>query len=332
MDDPEVYEAMPVHDDLRSGFLLGGGRTGYTAYVPATRPSGRDTHLGWSMVASFALLLAIPSFLMSLYAATAICSTNCSLRPSLPTWLVPLGDGAQVGGEWSYDDPDSWPGMCTTGANQSPVDITTAQAVPAPDTQTTLNRKSFEIVGEDIDNDFSGMAVSYFDGHAITIDDIDVYFTWAQTTYKLTHIDFHTPSEHFIDGKQYAGEIHYVHQSLNGDRLVMAVIVEAGDNGPPFVRDIVDKTSPAEGQREIISLDFKEMLKELGLHKHQPMGYWSYEGSISKPPCTESVQWVILQQGLIMAADDLSALMKVQKRNSRPIQALNGRVMYSKKD
>lgn len=80
-----------------------------------------------------------------------------------------------------------------SGKAQSPIEIATQQAEGAPDTQTTLNRKAFDIVSDELDNDFSGKAVSRFDEHQVVVDTVDAYLDWSGVTYRLLNFKFHTP-------------------------------------------------------------------------------------------------------------------------------------------
>jgi carbonic anhydrase len=57
-----------------------------------------------------------------------------------------------------------------------------------------------QVVGDELINDFSGRAVSHFDGHTITTDSVDSYFDWSGATFRLDQFNFHTPAEHTIDG------------------------------------------------------------------------------------------------------------------------------------
>lgn len=57
----------------------------------------------------------------------------------------------------------------------------------------SFDLQAFEVVSEDIINDFSGKAVSRYDGHELVVDTLDEYFEWSGETYKLENFHFHTP-------------------------------------------------------------------------------------------------------------------------------------------
>ena len=55
--------------------------------------------------------------------------------------------------------------------------------------------------------------------------------------------------------------------------------------------------------------------------------YFQYVGSLSTPPCTEGVTWVVLKNAIGITADHLGVLSGLEGRNVRPVQALNGRMV-----
>ena len=78
----------------------------------------------------------------------------------------------------------------------------------------------------------------------------------------------------------------------------------------------------------MIELDFWDVLKGIGLHKKADAGYYSYEGSLTTPPCSEGVQWVVLEEGFVVNGDDLKALSGIEGTNRRPVQELYGRTVF----
>ena len=54
-------------------------------------------------------------------------------------------------------------------------------------------------------------------------------------------------------------------------------------------------------------------------------GYWTYEGSLTAPPCTEGVRWFIFEQDMTISRDQLRAFGALYKINSRELQDAHGR-------
>mmetsp|Transcript_14130 Transcript_14130/g.27907 ORF Transcript_14130/g.27907 Transcript_14130/m.27907 type:complete len:223 (+) Transcript_14130:414-1082(+) len=153
---------------------------------------------------------------------------------------------------------------------------------------------------------------------------------WSGATFQLKQFHYHTPSEHQIDGQQFDAEMHFFFQSLSGSVMVMAVMVREGATSPDFVQEIVEKTVQKANSNMVIELDYGDLLKDIGLHKKQETGYLSYAGSLTTPPCTEGVQWVLIDTGMTVKKEHIVSLSKLEKHNVRPLQPLNGRTVYSK--
>jgi len=65
---------------------------------------------------------------------------------------------------------------------------------------TLKHQTDQQVVGDELINDFSGHAVSHYNGHTIMTDSVDSYFDWSGATFRLDQFNFHTPAEHTIDG------------------------------------------------------------------------------------------------------------------------------------
>jgi carbonic anhydrase len=54
-------------------------------------------------------------------------------------------------------------------------------------------------------------------------------------------------------------------------------------------------------------------------------GYWTYVGSLTAPPCTEGVRWIVFEQEMTISRDQLAAFAALYKVNSRGLQDAHGR-------
>jgi carbonic anhydrase len=136
--------------------------------------------------------------------------------------------------------------------------------------------------------------------------------------YQLEQFHFHSPSEHIINGKQYPLEAHFVHSSTdpsNPARLVIAVLFEPGaDHGP------LQTIWNADAQSSI-HLNVNDFLPETLESVH-------YEGSLTTPPYTGGVQWLIYTQPVSASEEQMQFLQfKLNGPNNREIQPLNGRTL-----
>jgi carbonic anhydrase len=63
----------------------------------------------------------------------------------------------------------------------------------------------------------------------------------------------------------------------------------------------------------------------------QNKGYYTFQGSLTTPPCSEDVTWFVLKTPLAIADDEIAAFSKIYALNARPVQPLNGRVIQTTK-
>lgn len=196
---------------------------------------------------------------------------------------------------------------CNEGLQQSPVDIVAIERV----------------TGERI--------VFLYDSNVIAVNNtgrtISVWYELGSSmaiggrVYDLVTAHHHAPSEHLIDGKQYAAEMHLVHESAQGDLAVVARLFEFGDSNP-----LIDSFLEGAVSGRILS----EAHWPLHSRLLQPRGeeYYHYVGSTTTPPCIEPVEWlVIAETGTISDSQFKALLSATGGPNNRPVQALNGRTI-----
>uniref|UniRef100_UPI003AA99F9B carbonic anhydrase n=1 Tax=Candidatus Electronema sp. TJ TaxID=3401573 RepID=UPI003AA99F9B len=141
-------------------------------------------------------------------------------------------------------------------------------------------------------------------------------------TYELKQIHFHAPSEHQIGGKSFPLEAHFVHAATDGQLAVVAVLYETGEENSDLKK--LWRQMPAKvGQEE-------GMAAQVRAEKLLPENrdYYRLSGSLTTPPCTEGVLWLILKnQGAVSEeqARQFSELMSGS--NNRPVQPLNARAV-----
>lgn len=155
----------------------------------------------------------------------------------------------------------------------------------------------------------------------------------AGQEYRMLQFHVHTPSEHVIDGGEagtsnYPGEIHFVHAALNedgsidGNRLaVVGVFLDVAKSAP---LDRVDRffSKMAGDYAGAATTPGKPIAVNLDEHTRDRESYWRYQGSLTTPPCSESVEWVVLKDPLVISENTFRALqsakLDVGFANSRP--------------
>ena len=144
--------------------------------------------------------------------------------------------------------------------------------------------------------------------------------------YDFAQVHFHLPSEERVQGKRYSMVAHLVHKNAKGELAVVAVLVRRGKENA-FLKPVFDNF-PAEGQGETALVNAKLNLGEFLPAKH---GYFTFEGSLTTPPCSEGVRWLVLKTPVEASPAQLSQFGKRYPMNARPTQPLNGRVIEESK-
>jgi carbonic anhydrase len=217
---------------------------------------------------------------------------------------------------WSYEGrtgPDQWGRLgrandvCRTGTQQSPVDIASTIRAELPKLEIAWATHADTIV-----NNGHTIELEFHDGGSLTV---------GRDRYKLEQFHFHHPSEHLVDGKRAAMEVHFVH-SGDGDALgVVGALMIAGR--PNAVFNKIVSTMP---RREGPPVKADPAIDPNGL---LPAGrvYYRYAGSLTTPPCAETVAWMVLTDPLEVAEADIAAFAKLYRDNARPPQKLHRRFL-----
>jgi carbonic anhydrase len=225
------------------------------------------------------------------------------------------------GAHWGYegeDGPEHWGdldpayGACKTGTAQSPINIRTAKLAI-----TDLDSFHFYYKPTPLDVTDTGhsIQVNFEPGSSTRINN---------TTYSLVQIHFHRPSEEQINGKSFPMVAHMVHRSEDGNLAVIAVLLTIGKANPLVDAVLANLPKDAGGEKKA-----EKTLVDPTVLMPPVRNYYTFEGSLTTPPCTEGVTWFVLKSpGTISAAQE-QALAKRYPHNARPIQAAHDRKIQS---
>lgn len=209
---------------------------------------------------------------------------------------------------WGYDQdngPDNWANIsdeyktCAEGTMQSPIDIKTNDQVMGDD-NLIVNYTDTQFVVED-----TGHSLEFYDetkSNTITYND---------TQYNLEQIHFHNQSENTIDGQHYPLEGHFVHSDEQGNNLVISVMFNIGAENSTIGDAFEQVTST-------ITLNPAELLPS-------EQDYYSFIGSLTTPPCTENVQWLVFSNPQQISQEQLTSYQQYYQDNNRDPQSLNDR-------
>jgi carbonic anhydrase len=217
--------------------------------------------------------------------------------------------------DWNYDSagPAKWDSLspafsiCGTGDQQSPVDLRNGiKAQVAPVHLSWM----------------SGKLTVVNNGHSIQTNVPPGSFVMiGPEQFNLTQFHFHLPSEHAVSGKQSAMEAHFVHMHADGRLAVLGALLEPGE--PNLAFSAIMKVAPAmaggEAQTESV-VDPRQMIPA-------SLESWRYEGSLTAPPCSQNVSWVVFARTVTVAQSDIDAFRKIFRTNARPLQKVNRRYL-----
>jgi carbonic anhydrase len=146
------------------------------------------------------------------------------------------------------------------------------------------------------------------------------YINYAGTRYNLVQFHVHEPAEHLIDGIRYPLEVHLVHKSAGGFFAVVSIMAKENRSSPAF--SFLESYLPvAAGEEKTVRRAFA-MESVLPTNRN----YITYEGSLTTPPCTEGVRWLVMREPLSVSLEQLEQLQELMpKPNYRTEQRLNNR-------
>jgi carbonic anhydrase len=216
-------------------------------------------------------------------------------------------------GFWSQLSPD-WEACsgAATNARQSPINISRVRI------DKDLENLDTAIFPTTIDIFNNGHTIEQH--YAATGSSI----TFEGTYYKLQQFHFHTLSAHSIDGAQGVMELHAVFQEPGGgDHLVIGMLFHVGARQNPFLQILIDAGLP-EKNGDTIETEEQINLADAFTNTKS---YYTYRGSLTTPPCSETVTWVVLSQSARMSRGQLEAFRRILGNNFRPTQSTNGRIV-----
>jgi carbonic anhydrase len=223
---------------------------------------------------------------------------------------------AQSPPHWSYAGeagPQGWAALapefatCSSGSRQSPIDIRGGLQVELEPVQFDYRASRFGV----LDNGHT-IQVNMAAGNSIGV---------LGRRYELLQFHFHRPSEERIDGRAFDMVAHLVHKDAEGRLAVVAVLLEGGSMQP--VVQAVWNNLPLEKGEELPASVAIDPAKLLPTDRR----YYTYMGSLTTPPCTEGVLWMVMKQPVQLSAQQIDLFARLYPMNARPVQSASGRLI-----
>ena len=231
--------------------------------------------------------------------------------------------------KWDYtgeSGPEHWAELESDsdcgGLHQSPINIIDIQTIPGEIAEGISDIQYEDMTTiESITN--NGHTIQYnFNG------DLNV-IGYKNKQYKMKQFHFHSPSEHTINGVRYPLEIHMVHHSEESNSyIVFAALVQQGEADPTFT--FLESYLPInEGETKEINKSFNFGSTTSEIFGMDSVDLYTYHGSLTTPPCTEEVIWVVMKNASSASAKQIELLQKLMpKNNYRETQPINDREVY----
>ena len=224
---------------------------------------------------------------------------------------------AHAAPHWGYEGemgPWNWGGMagdfktCAEGKRQSPIDISMATVTTLPSIEVHYSPAPLKVK-----NNGHTAQVDYADGSYILVDGVK---------YNLKQFHFHSPSEHSLGGKYYDMVVHLVHKTDDDKLGVIDVMMRKGSEHPALkaVFDNMPKEAGTETQVADAQISAADLLPK-------DLTYYNYTGSLTTPPCSEGVNWMVMTNTVEVSDAQVAAFTGVFPKSARPVQPVNGRVV-----
>ena len=224
--------------------------------------------------------------------------------------------GSHTAAHWSYEGegaPIRWGKLnadwakCDLGTRQSPIDI----------------RDGIKVELEPIVFDYKPARFNVLDnGHTVQVNlGGGNHITVMNRMYELVQFHFHRPSEERINGRSSDMVAHLVHKDVDGKLAVVAVLLNGGN--PNGLVQTLWNNLPLEKNDPVIptsTIDMNQLLPER-------RDYYTYMGSLTTPPCSEGVLWMVMKQPVQLSSDQIAIFSRLYPMNARPIQAASGRMI-----
>ncbi|MFD4350983.1 carbonic anhydrase [Nocardia sp. NPDC058518] len=217
---------------------------------------------------------------------------------------------------WDYngEGPERWADLdrgfatCRVGHAQSPIDLDSPTELH-PSDHIEIDYRPMSAVPLLNNGHTIQAAVPADSGNHIVVDG---------TPFTLTQFHFHLPSEHTVDGTVTAMELHLVHTARSGRLAVLAVLLNAHTGPTPLSRILTATPNRSGLTRAVTTVDPREFLPT-------DLAQFRYQGSLTTPPCTEGVEWIVLRHPAPVTVADVDNYRALFPHSNRPTQPLNGR-------
>lgn len=148
---------------------------------------------------------------------------------------------------------------------------------------------------------------------SFTFDDGD-----GNETVYLSGWHIHSPADHTVQGDRSKAELHFVHVNATGSpRSVLAFRLDPGSAPSAFISQLPELMSFRDTHTRVnASIDPTLALDEVNRFSE----FWTYQGSLTSPPCTEGLRWYVARNILFLSVEQMQAILGVSIYSARAEQ------------
>jgi carbonic anhydrase len=226
-----------------------------------------------------------------------------------------VGPAATLAQHWGYAGeagPENWSkldpkfAMCALGRNQSPIDLAGFVEADLKPLKLVYRPGAVDIV-----NNGHTVQVNYAPGSTLDVNG---------RSFELKQFHFHAPSENRIAGRQFPLEAHLVHADKEGNLAVVAVMFQAGATNALLAK-LWEKLPAKAGEKAGLPAGL-----DVALFLPADRDYYRFNGSLTTPPCSEGVWWLVMKKPASASAAQIDQFTRtIGFANNRPVQPVNAR-------
>jgi carbonic anhydrase len=218
---------------------------------------------------------------------------------------------------WEYSGefgPAHWGSMsseymlCDRGHKQSPIDIVSTRRESLPPLQFDYRSEPLRVV-----NDGHTVRVRFAAGSRLLI---------GGKPHRLQQFHFHIPGGDRVHGEEFPMAMHFLHKGADGRLVSLVVLFRLGAENRAL-----GALMPNLPMRGVPERRLPDTLVDPAALVPASHGYYVYDGSLTAPPCTEGVRWIVMKQPLELSAAQLEQLGRLFANNARPVQPLHERIV-----
>lgn len=256
------------------------------------------------------------------------------IEPKMKDKICPIKVGMS---KHSYDEasmhgPMNWGKMsqeyktCSEGRMQSPIDFPTDIRLSGMSCGAKLTFMTGRMIFKTMENNWKFLC--QYRGTC-------GWMSFLGKKYFMNNVHFHHPSEHMMNGMRFPLEANFEYKSSDGRMMVIAVLMRY-EQETDFLEQTKSRPLFDNGQEpmvkallDVVKAGNSSTMVDISSIVDQRKGFCAYMGSMTAPPCTEGVTYLMSMNTPVVSKRQVHAIWVSTgfslAGNSRPVTPLNNR-------